>query len=160
MCGGSGGDGGQRSDLNISEAIIGDAGATLVEAISSSSTLNFITIGKGLRLPLKDNYVSDVLDASKKGIEHGGVAVIAWWLTTSAAAAVNTVVLSQNKIGGRAVASTSDATPTDTPKVGCVYLEDGEYYEIVSIEDGMTRQKVVKTGEMLRAEFDDCRFDW
>ena len=42
------------ADLNISEATIGDAGATLVEAISSSSTLNYITIGKGLRLPLKD----------------------------------------------------------------------------------------------------------
>ena len=76
------------ADLNISEAIIGDAGAPLVEAISASSSLEFITIGKGLRLPLKDDYGSDALDVAGKGIEAGGATVIAWWLTTSAAAAV------------------------------------------------------------------------
>ena len=87
-------------DLNISEAIIGDAGPTLVEAVSASSSLEFITIGKGLRLPLKDNYDSDILDAAGKGIEAGGATVIAWWLTTSAAAAVEAVVLKGNMITG------------------------------------------------------------
>ena len=94
-------DGATVADLNISEAIIGDAGATLAEAISSSTTLNFITIGKGLRLPLKDNYDLDVFDASQKGIESGGVAVIAWWLTTPAAA----VVSSMNVSGQRSFAT-------------------------------------------------------
>eukprot|EP01046_Picozoa_sp_COSAG06_P000668 COSAG06_NODE_19_length_34432_cov_10.651832_15_plen_1584_part_00 len=84
------------ADLNISEAVIGDAGATLVEAISTSSSLKFITIGKGLRLPLKDNYGSDVLDAAGKGIEAGGATVIAWWLTTSAAAALNSLRCGNN----------------------------------------------------------------
>eukprot|EP01046_Picozoa_sp_COSAG06_P011380 COSAG06_NODE_648_length_13415_cov_83.005783_5_plen_1504_part_00 len=82
------------ADLNISEAIIGDAGPTLVEAVSASSSLEFVTIGKGLRLPLKDNYDSDILDAAGKGIEAGGATVIAWWLTTSAAAAVESIDLS------------------------------------------------------------------
>ena len=85
------------ADLNVSEATIGDAGNTLIEAISSSSTLNFITIGKGLRLPLKDHYDSDVLDASQKGIEPGGVAVIAWWLATPAAAALARLTLKENR---------------------------------------------------------------
>eukprot|EP01046_Picozoa_sp_COSAG06_P031396 COSAG06_NODE_3053_length_5914_cov_126.204643_2_plen_1719_part_00 len=84
------------ADLNISEAIIGDAGALLVEAISASSSLEFITIGKGLRLPLKDNYDSDILDAAEKGIEAGGATVIAWWLTTDAAAALNSLRCGNN----------------------------------------------------------------
>jgi hypothetical protein len=84
------------ADLNISEAVIGDAGAPLVEAISASSSLEFITIGKGLRLPLKDNYGSDILDAGDKGIEAGGATVLAWWLTTDAAAAIANLDCSQN----------------------------------------------------------------
>eukprot|EP01046_Picozoa_sp_COSAG06_P019128 COSAG06_NODE_1353_length_9753_cov_4.072405_1_plen_2318_part_10 len=89
------------ADLDISEAIIGDAGPTLVEAISASSSLKFITIGKGLRLPLKDNYGSGVLDAAGKSIEAGGTTVIAWWLTTDAAATVSVEVvkLDGNPIG-------------------------------------------------------------
>ena len=72
----------------------------MVEAVSASSSLELITIGKGLRLPLKDNYDSDVLDAADKGIEAGGATVIAWWLTTSAAAGVTKLVLSECPLTG------------------------------------------------------------
>eukprot|EP01043_Picozoa_sp_COSAG02_P012152 COSAG02_NODE_463_length_21833_cov_11.529539_20_plen_1382_part_00 len=96
------------ADLNISEAVIGGAGPTLVEAVSASSSLEFITIGKGLRLPLKDNYDSDILDAAGKGIEAGGATVIAWWLTTSAAAAVYEVNVSMNDIGVDGVKALGD----------------------------------------------------
>jgi hypothetical protein len=85
------------ADLNISEAIIGDAGPTLVEAMSASSSLDFITIGKGLRLPLKDNYGSEVLDAAGKGIEAGGATVIAWWVTTDVAAALTKIDVRKNE---------------------------------------------------------------
>jgi hypothetical protein len=91
------------ADLNISEVIIGDAGATLVEAISASSSLEVITIGKGLRLPLKYNCDSDVLDAAGKGIEAGGATVVAWWLKTAAAAAISSVLISNNFIFGSKV---------------------------------------------------------
>eukprot|EP01044_Picomonas_judraskeda_P005078 COSAG03_NODE_464_length_7697_cov_3.596999_2_plen_1099_part_00 len=109
------------TDLNVSEAVIGDAGATLVEAISSSTTLNFITIGKALRLPLKDNYDSDVLDASQKGIEPGGVAVITWWLTTLAAAVIETIAIAANPItleGGTILLETIKTSKLKTIDIG------------------------------------------
>ena len=71
----------------------------------------FITIGKGIRLPLKDNYDSDVLDASQKGIEPGGATIIAWWLTTHVAAVLNSLTLDSNKIFGT---MTSEVVWNDT----------------------------------------------
>ena len=80
-------------DLNISQAVIGDAAGTLVEAISSSS-LQYLTIGKGLKLTLGDGCDSNSLDAAQKGIELGGAAVIAWWLRTPAANTLTSVDIS------------------------------------------------------------------
>ena len=44
--------------------IIGESGPALVEAVKKSPSLEFITIGKGQRLSLKETYASDVFDAS------------------------------------------------------------------------------------------------
>ena len=82
----------------MSEAVIGEAGPALVEAIKSSSSLQSITIGKDLKLPLKEQYESETLDAAGKGIESGGATVIAWWMTTSAGAVAH-VNLSEAIIG-------------------------------------------------------------
>jgi hypothetical protein len=65
--------------------------------VKSSSSLESITIGEGLKLPLKEKYDSETLSAADKGIDAGGAALIAWWISTSAAAAVKSVVLSSEK---------------------------------------------------------------
>jgi hypothetical protein len=136
------------ADLNISEAVIGDAGPTLVEAISASSSLKFITIGKGLRLPLKDNYGSDVLDAADKGIEAGGATVIAWWLTTSAAAAVTSLKLGCSHFGP--VYEIGAATSHVTPGIDCLVtwtisnsnIPAGDVGQIVEITDEEQKVRV------------------
>eukprot|EP01048_Picozoa_sp_COSAG05_P000320 COSAG05_NODE_8_length_40675_cov_148.837539_29_plen_1881_part_00 len=88
-------------EVNMAEAIIGESGPVLVEAVKKSPSLEFITIGKGLRLSLKETYTSDVLDASNQNIESGGVALIAWWLTTSVSASVVSLTLDDNGIFGK-----------------------------------------------------------
>ena len=105
------------ADLNISEAVIGNAGPTLVEAVSASSSLEFITIGKGLRLPLKDNYDSDILDAAGKGIEAGGATVIAWWLTTDVAAALTEFDVRRNEALDEAALAELRAAAPETCKI-------------------------------------------
>ena len=87
--------------VNISDATIGEAGPALVEAVKSSSSIESITIGKGLKLPLKEKYDSETLSAWKKGIDAGGAALIAWWISTSAAAAVKSVGLSSELLTRR-----------------------------------------------------------
>ena len=112
-------------EVNMAGAIIGESGPALVEAVKKSPSLEFITIGKGswpergVRLPLKGNYDSNVFDASGRGIELGGVAVIAWWLTTFAAAAVARLILNENPLtGGRR------STDFDTDITGITALCD------------------------------------
>ena len=87
--------------MNIYDATIGEAGPALVEAMKSSSSLESITISKGLKLPLKEGYDSETLSAADKGIDAGGAALIAWWISTTAAAAVKSAVLSSELLTRR-----------------------------------------------------------
>eukprot|EP01050_Picozoa_sp_SAG11_P009709 SAG11_NODE_931_length_6499_cov_28.824219_1_plen_1551_part_00 len=98
-----------------SQNFIGEASSALVEALECSSTLESITIGGlaeaktpsflaqkaipgRLTLLLKERHGSDSLDASDKGIEAGGAAVIGWWLTTAAAAGIASLTLAGNLV--------------------------------------------------------------
>eukprot|EP01046_Picozoa_sp_COSAG06_P026684 COSAG06_NODE_2309_length_7109_cov_5.256205_4_plen_868_part_01 len=132
------------ADLNISDAIIGDAGAALVEAISASSSLELITIGKGVRLPLKDNYDSDVLDVAGKDIEAGCATVIAWWLATSAAAAsVEVIKLDGNPIGTPVVSVKPGAVTGVDVKKG-VFAALGERFGVVTEDPTDNGHELVK----------------
>eukprot|EP01046_Picozoa_sp_COSAG06_P043258 COSAG06_NODE_5642_length_3344_cov_10.190447_1_plen_1014_part_01 len=139
--------------LDVSQNVIGEAGKSLVEALKSSSTLESITIGgqaaevktpwilpaghpanlnalaqgwlfvPSLTLQLKEKHGSDSLDASGKGIEAGGAAVIGWWLTTPAAAGIASLTLASNPVTG-----SKDKRRCERSDVDLVYNDpDWEY---------------------------------
>jgi hypothetical protein len=73
-----------------------EGGNILIEAIQSS-TLKTIDIGKPL--PLQGKYESDTADLADSGMGPGQVAILAWWLTTDAAAAITSANLLHNPLG-------------------------------------------------------------
>eukprot|EP01046_Picozoa_sp_COSAG06_P029031 COSAG06_NODE_2659_length_6481_cov_7.712943_6_plen_418_part_01 len=74
-----------------------EGGHILTEAIKSSS-LKTIDIGKPL--PLQGKYESDTVDLADSGMGPGQVVILAWWITTGAAAAVESIDLSSCKLTG------------------------------------------------------------
>ena len=80
------------TSLTISKNKIGSEGGTaLVEAIKSS---NLQTIDIGKPLLIRDKHDSDVLDLSQQELYPGQVVILAWWLTTPASAALNSIDIS------------------------------------------------------------------
>eukprot|EP01046_Picozoa_sp_COSAG06_P023229 COSAG06_NODE_1834_length_8257_cov_188.231920_3_plen_1195_part_00 len=92
------------------------------------------------------------LDLAGRGLGPAELAELARWLATEASAAVEAVALSQNTLGGRTVALAPIASTIDTPEVGCVVLEDSQFYEIISIEGEVMRWKSLETRDVLEDE--------
>ena len=69
-----------------------EGGNILIEAIQSS---NLKTIDIGKPLPLQGKYESDTADLADSGMGPGQCVILAWWLTTDAAAVVASL-----KLGG------------------------------------------------------------
>eukprot|EP01047_Picozoa_sp_COSAG01_P012364 COSAG01_NODE_555_length_15533_cov_35.243310_7_plen_952_part_00 len=83
------------TSLNCSGNAIGEPGAqTLIKAIESSETLQFVVVGHPL--PLKEAYASDSLDVSGKGLTPGDAIILAWWMKTSFSAVLASLNVSDN----------------------------------------------------------------
>ena len=73
-----------------------EGGNILIEAIQSS---NLKTIDIGKPLPLQGKYESDTADLADSGMGPGQAVILAWWLTTDAAAALTNTCLLHNPLG-------------------------------------------------------------
>jgi hypothetical protein len=88
------------------------------------------------------------IDLSNCGISVAGVTEIAKFISTGAA--VEVVVLAQNKLSGRTLDVAPDATVIDTPVIGCFVKAPEGAAEVLALEP--VRLKDVATGEMFDEE--------
>ena len=93
--------------INLSYAKLGVQGGTaLVEGVFSTTTnLETIVMGKNLTLPLKEQREGTTLDASDQHNDPGFVVILAWWLSTPAAARIVDLNLSGCGLSGAIAAS-------------------------------------------------------
>ena len=91
-----------------------EGGNILIEAIKSSS-LKTIDIGKPL--PLQGKYESDTVDLADSGMGPGQVVILAWWLTTDAAAALTELDVRNNEALDEAALAELRAAAPKTCKI-------------------------------------------
>ena len=91
-----------------------EGGNILIEAIQSS---NLKTIDIGKPLPLQGKYESDTADLADSGMGPGQVVILAWWLTTDAAAALTEVDVRGNKGLDKAAVNALRAVAPETCKI-------------------------------------------
>ena len=113
-----------------------EGGNILIEAIQSS---NLKTIDIGKPLPLQGKYESDTVDLADSGMGPGQVVILAWWLTTDAAAGVARLSLGSNpQIGDEAMVQLLEVlkdvslTSLDISKTGCAVSTTGKLAELLS----------------------------
>jgi Ran GTPase-activating protein (RanGAP) involved in mRNA processing and transport len=64
------------------------------DALKQSTILQYIVLGNGVKLSLVDDYENENLDAAGRGMDSASAIVLAWWLTTEASAAINSLTVS------------------------------------------------------------------
>eukprot|EP01047_Picozoa_sp_COSAG01_P077447 COSAG01_NODE_13954_length_1514_cov_54.648057_2_plen_168_part_00 len=129
------------NEVNVSKNPIAAVdGATAMANAIPESSLQWIVIGKkSTRIPLHNTEIT-ALDVRDQDFGPSEVTVVTAAISTYAVLEV--VILSQNQLsGGHQASLDTDATTVDNVQVGCVCVEDGSFYEIISIEDEIMRWK-------------------